>query len=57
VPGQALADELEVDVGVAHEHDGDETAVAVDVPRDEVDNLVEDERRGQPLGGPAEGLP
>jgi hypothetical protein len=57
VPGQALADELEVDVGVAHEDDRYETAVAVDVAGNEVHDLVEDQRRGQPLGGPAEGLP
>ena len=41
----------------ATKHDGDETAVAVDVSRHEVHDLVEDERRGQLLGGPAEGLP
>ena len=56
VPGETPADEFEVDVGVAHEHDGDETAVAVDVSRHEVHDLVEDERRGQLLGWPAEGL-
>jgi hypothetical protein len=57
VPGQAPADELKVDVGVADEDDGDETTVAVDVAPHEVDDRVEHERRGQPLGGPAEGLP
>jgi len=57
VPGETPADELEVDVGVAHEDARDEAAVAIDVSRDEVHDLVEDERRGQPFGGPAEGLP
>jgi hypothetical protein len=56
VPGETPADELEVDVGAAHEDDCDQTAVAVDVSRNDVNDLVEDERRGQPLGGSAERL-
>ena len=44
VPGETPADELEVDVGAAHEDDCDQTAVAVDVSRNDVNDLVEDER-------------
>jgi hypothetical protein len=56
VPGEAPADELEVEVCRAQEDAGDQPAVPVDVDRHHVDVPPVDERRNGPLRGASEGL-